>query len=153
MGFLVFTCIDPVSFFLGCIPLSWSLVLMAAIIVAVAGYTYYESNYYFQDFKLLGVINNVFYGIIELAIALLVFVTFLVKKKTFTLVIYFVTLALAGLGLAVNVYKLSVLKLEDSIEEESEKQFIQWLFFIRIGAEFCAEILVCYIVYSLKCSL
>ena len=153
MGFLVFTCIDPVSSFLGCIPLSWSLVAMAAIIVAVAGYTYYEAGYYFSDFKILGFINYTIYGIIELAIALLIFVTFMVKKKTFTLIIYFTTLAHAGLGLAINVYKLSVFELESSIDVEGERKFIQWLYFIRIGAEFLAEMLVSYMVYSLKCSL
>ena len=153
MGFLVFTCIDPVSSFLVCIPLSWSLVAMAALVVAIAGYTYYEASYYFPELAVLGFINYTVYGIIELAIALLIFVAFLVKKKTYSLIIYFTTLAFAGLGLALNIYKLSIFDLEPSIDGDNERKFIQWLYFIRIGAEFLAEMLVCYMVYSLKCSL
>ena len=153
MGFLVFTCIGPVSSFLGCIPLTWSLIVMAGVIVAIAGYTYQEASIYFNDFKIFGVINRTFYLIIELAIALLVFVNFLAKKKSFSLIVYFLTLAYAGFGLAVNFYKLSVYELEKVIEKSEERKFIQWLFFIRIGVEFIAEIMVCYVVYSLKCSL
>ena len=153
MGFLVFTCIGPVSSFLGCIPLTWSLIVMAGIVVLIAGYTYQEASIYFNDFKILGFINRTCYLIIELAIALLIFVNFLAKKKSFSLIVYFLTLAYAGFGLAVNFYKLSVYELEKEIEKSEERKFIQWLFFIRIGAEFIAEMMVCYVVYSLKCSL
>ena len=153
MGFLVLTCIKPISLFLGCIPLTWSLIVMAGVIVVIAGYTYQEASIYFSDFKIFGVINRTFYLIIELAVALLVFVNFLAKKKSYSLIVYFLTLAYAGFGLAVNFYKLSVYELEKVIEKSEERKFIQWLFFIRIGAEFIAEMMVCYVVYSLKCSL
>ena len=149
MGFLVITCIGPVSKFLGIIPLSWSMVIMAAVIVAIAGYTYYEAQVYFDQTKVFGFVDKTIYGIIELAIALLLFVAFLVRKKSFSTILYLVTLALAGFGLAVNIHKLSVLELPDQIPDK-EKTFIRWLYFIRIGAEFLAEMMVCYMTYSLK---
>ena len=150
MGFLVLTCIGPVSKFLGCIPLGLSLIIMAAIDFAIAGYTYYEASVYFKETQVFGFLTKEVYGIIELAIALLVFVTFIVKKKCWTLIMYLVTLAHAGFGLAINILKLSVLELEPGISDDSEQKFIKWLYFIRIGAEFLTEMMVCYMVYSLK---
>ena len=149
MGFLVITCIGPVTKFLGIIPLSWSMVIMAAVIVAIAGYTYYEAQVYFDQTKVFGFVDKTIYGIIELAIALLLFVAFLVRKKSFSTILYLVTLALAGFGLADNIHKLSVLELPDQIPDK-EKTFIDWLYFIRIGAEFLVEMMVCYMTYSLK---
>ena len=150
MGFLVITCIGPVSKFLGIIPLSLSMVIMAAFVIAVAGYTYYEADKYFIDEKVFGFLTKEIYGIFELAIALLLFVAFIVKKKNYTLIMYLITLGHAGLGLAINIHKLSVINLESGISDESERKFIEWLYFIRIGAEFIVEMVVCYMVYSFK---
>ena len=154
MGFLVITCIGPISSFLGCIPLRWSMIIMTAIIVAIAGYTYYEAETYFKDVVVFGFINKEIYGIMELALALLIFVSFLVRKKCFTIVMYLLTLAYSGLGLAINVHKLSVLELDSAIPKDTkEAGFIKWLYFIRIGAECLVEMSVCYMVYSYKNSI
>ena len=150
MGFLVITCIGPVSNFLGIIPLRLSMIIMAAFIVAVAGYTYYEATVYFKDEKVFGFLTKEIYGIIELAIALLLLVAFIVRKKCYTLIMYLITLGLAGIGLAINIHKISVINLESGISDESERKFIEWLYFIRIGAEFIVEMCVCYMVYSFK---
>ena len=150
MGFLLIPCIDPVSNFLGIIPLSWSMLIMACIIAAVAGYTYFEAKVYFQKVKAFGFISNEAYLIIEGAIALLIFAAFLVRKRGFSRLMYLVTFALAGFGLAINVQKISLLDFSKEVKDEGERKFIEWLYFIRIGAEFFTEILVCYILYSLK---
>ena len=150
MGFLVITCIGPVSKFLGIIPLSWSMVIMAAIIIGVAGYTYYEAQVYFDKVKVFGFLNKEIYLITELAIALLLFIAFLVKKKCYSRLMYLTTFGLGGFGLAINVHKMSVLELESNIKDSDEQKFIKWLYFIRIGAEFLIEMMVCYVVYSLK---
>ena len=149
MGFLVITCIGPISKFLGLIPLSWSMVIMAAIVVAIAGYTYYESKVYFEKTKIFGFLTKDIYLGIELAIALLLFIAFLVKKKCYSRLMYLTTVAFGGFGLAINIHKLSVLELESGIKDE-EQRFIKWLFFIRIGSEFLVEMMICYIAYSLK---
>ena len=150
MGFLLIPCIEPVSTFLGCIPLSWSMICMACIIAAVAGYTYFEATVYFEDMAAFGFISKEAYVIIESAIALLLIVTFLVGKRSFTMLMYLITFALAGFGLAINVQKLSLLNLEKEVKNEGERVFLEWLYFIRIGGEFFTEMVVCYIVYSLK---
>ena len=150
MGFLLIPCIEPVTTFIGCVPLSWSMIFMACIIAAIAGYTYFEATVYFQDMNAFGFISKEAYVIIEGAIALLLIVTFLVGKKCFTLLMYLVTFALAGFGLAINVQKISLLNLEKEVSKEGERVFLEWLYFIRIGAEFFTEMMVCYIVYSLK---
>ena len=150
MGFLVITCIGPVSFFLGCIPLGISIIIMAAILIAIAIYTFFESNIYFKNEYIFGFLSKEIYIGIELAIALLVLIAFFVKKKLYSLIMYLVTLALAGLGLAVNIYKISVFNVDESINNEDERKFIEWLYFIRIGMEFITEMFVCYIVYSFE---
>ena len=81
MGFLVITCIGPVSKFLGCIPLGISMIIMAAIVAAIAGYTYGEAVVYFKNEKILGFLTKEIYLAIELAVALMVFIVFLVKKN------------------------------------------------------------------------
>ena len=150
MGFLVITCIGPVSKFLGCIPLGISMIIMAAIVAAIAGYTYGEAVVYYKNEKILGFLTKEIYLAIELAVALMVFIVFLVKKKCYSLLVYLITLGLAGFGLAVNIFKMSVFKLEDTITEDNEKKFIKWLYFIRIGMEFLTEMMVCFMVYSMK---
>ena len=72
------------------------------------------------------------------------------RKRGFSRLMYLVTFALAGFGLAINVQKISLLDFSKEVKDEGERKFIEWLYFIRIGAEFFTEILVCYIVYSLK---
>ena len=150
MGFLVITCIDPVSKFLGCIPLGISMIIMAAILLAIAGYTYGEATIYFKENYVFGFLSKEIYLAIELAVAVMVFIVFLVQKRSYSRIVYLVTLALAGFGLAINIYKLSVFKVEESISVEKERNFIKWLYFIRIGMEFLTEMMVCYMVYSIK---
>ena len=150
MGFLVITCIGPVSKFLGCIPLGISMIIMTAIVLAIAGYTYGESTIYFKNEKVFGFLSKEIYLAIELAVAVMVFIVFLVQKRSYSRIVYLVTLALAGFGLAINIYKLSVFKIEESISVEKERNFIKWLYFIRIGMEFLTEMMVCFMVYSMK---
>ena len=150
MGFLVITCIGPVSKFLGCIPLGISMIIMTAIVLAIAGYTYGESTIYFKNEKVFGFLSKEIYLAIELAVAVMVFIVFLVQKRSYSRIVYLVTLALAGFGLAINIYKLSVFKVEESISVEKERNFIKWLYFIRIGMEFLTEMMVCFMVYSIK---
>ena len=150
MGFLLITCIGPVSKFLGCIPLGLSMIIMAAILIAIALYTFFESKIYFNEEYILGFLSKEIYVGIEGAAALMVFLVFLVRKRSFSTIVYLVTMALAGFGLAVNIFKLSSFKVDDKIDDENEKSFIKWLYFIRIGAEFIAEMVVCYMVYSMK---
>ena len=150
MGFLVITCIGPVSKFLGCIPLGISMIIMTAIVLAIAGYTYGESTIYFKNEKVFGFLSKEIYLAIELAVAVMVFIVFLVQKRSSSRIVYLVTLALAGFGLAINIYKLSVFKVEESISVEKERNFIKWLYFIRIGMEFLTEMMVCFMVYSMK---
>ena len=150
MGFLVITCIGPSSKFLGLLSLELSMVIMSVIICAIAGYTYYEATVYFEGkTKFFGLIDEKIYLIYELIVALLLFVAYVIKKKSYSLFMYILTFAQAGFGLAMNIHKLSILKLEDDIPKE-DKRFIKWLFFIRIGAEFLTEIMVSYMAYSLK---
>ena len=150
MGFLLITCIGPVSKFLGCIPLGLSLIIMAAIIIAIALYTFFESKIYFNDEYILGFLSKEIYLGIEAAIALMIFIVFLVKKRCYSTMVYLITIALAGFGLAINIYKLSSFKADEKIDNENEKAFIKWLYFIRIGTEFIVEMIVCFMVYSMK---
>ena len=150
MGFLVITCIGPVSKFLGCIPLGLSMIIMAAIVIAIAGYTFFEANIYFKEEYIFGFLSKEIYVGIELAIALMVFIVFLVKKRSYSRIVYLVTLALAGFGLAINIFKISVFNVDENINNEDERKFIKWLYFIRIGMEFLTEMMVCYMVYSIK---
>ena len=150
MGFLVITCIGPVSKFLGCIPLGISMIIMAAILLAIAGYTYGESTIYFKEENVFGFLSKEIYLAIELAITLMVFIVFLVQKRSYSRIVYLVTLALAGFGLAINIYKISVFNVDSGITDENERFFIKWLYFIRIGMEFLTEMMVCYMVYSIK---
>ena len=150
MGFLVITCIEPAQKFLGFFRLPCSMIIMAVIIIAIAGYTYYEAGIYFEKITLFGFINRQVYGIIEVAIAALLFLAYLLKKESYNLLMYLITFAHAGFGLAINVQKISVLEIEDSIIDAAERTYIQWLYFIRIGAEFILELIVCYMVYSFK---
>ena len=132
MGFLLITCIGPVSKFLGCIPLGLSMIIMAAIIIAIALYTFFESKIYFNDEYILGFLSKEIYLGIEAAIALMIFIVFLVKKRCYSTMVYLITIALAGFGLAINIYKLSSFKADEKIDNENEKAFIKWLYFIRI---------------------
>ena len=150
MGFLLIPCIEPVTTFIGCVPLSWSMIFMACIILAIAGYTYFEATVYFEDMAAFGFITKGAYAIIEGAIAILLIVTFMIEKRNFTFLMYLITFGLAGFGLAINVQKLSLLNLEKEVKNEGERRFLEWLYFIRIGAEFMTEMMVCYVVYSLR---
>ena len=154
MGFLIITCIEPASKFLGCIPITLSLIIMAAITILVAIYNYYEATVYFKEVEVFGFLNKIIYCIIEFIIALLIFVTFIIRKKSFSLIMYLVTLAHAGFGLAINIYKLSIFKFESEVKQK-ELNVIEWLYFMRVVDEFLIEIMICYIIYSdnerLKC--
>ncbi len=149
MAFLICTCIDPTSKFLGLIPLRCAMIIMAGLTVLCGAYTYFESQVFFKDAKLFGVINNIIYAIIEGAIALMIFLDFFIKKRSYTLILYLLTFALAGITLAYNVVKISLFN--DKINNAGvEHKFIQFMFIIRIGAELFVQMMVCYICYSYK---
>ena len=152
MGFLVVTCIGPVSMFLGCIPLSISMIIMGGLIFVCAIYDFFESEVFFKDMKAFELVNNLGVAIIQGAIGLLVAIDIVIKKKLYTMLLYLLTLALAGLTLAYNTFKISIF--DDKIKiYEIEHKLIQFMFLIRIGAEFLIQMIVCYIVYSYKKSL
>ena len=109
MAFLICTCIEPTSSFLGIIPLRCAMIIAAGIIVVCGAYTYYESQVFFKDEKLFGVINNVIYAVIEAAVALMVLLDFFIKKRCYTLILYLSTLALAGITLSYNIVKVSLI--------------------------------------------
>ena len=153
MGFLVITCIQPIKGFLGCFSLPCSMIVMAIIIVAITGYTYLEADVYFAEMKLFGVLTKEIYAIIEFGVALLLFFAFLIKNKIFVFFLYLLTLAFAGFALVINIHKLEVIELEQNISDENERLYIKWLYFIRIGAEFILEMVVCYMCYSYKSKL
>ena len=152
MGFLVITCIGPTKSFLGFFPISWAMIIMAGIMVAIAAYTYGEAKVFFNDVAVYGLINKTALLVIELVIAFMLFNSFLLKKKFYTLVIYLVMVGMAGLGLTVNIHKLSVMDL-GNIGTSGERKFLEWLYFIRIGGEFFLEGIICYMCYSYKKSL
>ena len=63
--------------------------------------------------------------------------------------IYLLTLALAGVALAYNIFKISIFN--DKIDTYGvEHKLIQFMFLIRIGAEFVIQLVVSYIVYSYR---
>ena len=149
MGFLVVTCIGPVSKFLGCIPLGLSMIIMAGLIFVCAGYSYLESQVFFKDANAFDLISNLGFAIIEGAVGLLVLVDFFVKKRCYTFILYLLTLALAGVALAYNIFKISIFN--DKIDTYGvEHKLIQFMFLIRIGAEFVIQLVVSYIVYSYR---
>ena len=71
MAFLVCTCIEPISSFLGIIPLRVAMLIMAAITVVCSIYTFYESQVFFKDEHLFGVIPIAIYVAIEAGVALM----------------------------------------------------------------------------------
>ena len=149
MGFLIITCIGPVSSFLGCIPLGISMIIMGGLIFVCAGYSYLESEVFFDDMKAFDLISNLGFAIIEGAVGLLVLMDFFIKKKCYTFLLYLLTLALAGVALAYNIFKISIFN--DKIEHYNvDHKLIQFMFLIRIGAEFAVQLIVSYVVYSLK---
>ena len=150
MAFLIVTCIEPASSFLGCIKIKYSMIIMSLIIAAIAVYTYFEARTYFKDNKTFGFLTKEIYLGIQGTITILVLIILFVQKKLYSLIIYLVTLALAGFGLAVNIFKISVFKVDEGISDDGEKNFIKWFYFIRIGVEFISEMIVSYMVYSMK---
>ena len=152
MAFLVCTCIEPISSFLGIIPLRIAMIIMAAILIVCGAYTYFESQVFFKDEQLFGVINNVIYAAIEGAVALMVLLDFFIKKRFYTTLLYIVTLALTGITLVYNIIKVSLIN--DKVNSYNvEHKFIQFMFIIRVGAEFCIQMGVCYMCYCYKKSL
>lgn len=149
MAFLVCTCIDPVSKFLGLIPLRCAMLIMAGIIFICGAYTFFESEIFFKDEKMFGVISNTLFALIEGAVALMVFLDFFVKKKCYTLLLYLNTLGLAGVNLAYNIIKVSIMNYKLN-NYKVEHKFIQFMFMIRVGTEFVIQMAVCYYVYSYK---
>ena len=152
MGFLVVTCIGPISSFLGIIPLTIAMIIMGGFIAVCAGYSYLEAKVFFEETKAFGLVNNTVYAIIEGGIALLIVVDFFIRKKNYTLLLYLITVALTGVTLAYNIFKISIFN--DKIKEYNIKhKLIQFMFLIRIGAEFIIQLCVSYICYSYKKSL
>ena len=149
MGFLVVTCIGRVSSFLGIIHLSIAMIIMGGFTWVCAVYSYLEAEVFFTDTKAFWL--NV-YALIEGAIAILLVVDFFIRKKNYTLLLYLITVALAGIALAYNIFKISIFnnKLKDY---NVKHKLIQFMFFIRIGVEFFLQMCVSYVCYCYKKSL
>ena len=150
--FLMITCIKPVQKFFGIISLRISLIIMAIIIAACGTYTYFESEVFFKDQKLFGVINNIIFTAIEGAIALLVFIGFFVQKKCYSFIIYLLTLGIAGLTLAYNIVKVSLIN-DKMTKYKVEHKLIQIMFIIRITAELFIQMVASYYCFSYEQSL
>ena len=149
MAFLVITCIEPVQSFLGLISLRCSMPIVAFFILICGVYSYVEAKYFFKDYKFFGLVNIDAYFIIECAIALLVCMDYFIQKLSYTRLLYLLTLALAGMTLAYNIFKTSII--DDKIEEYGiDHKLIQFMYFIRVGTQFIIEMIVCYICYSYK---
>ena len=158
MGFLVITCLHHSKKFLGLLPLRLSMIIMAAFIGICAWYCYFEAQIFFQDTKAFGLVNKEAYSIIEGSIALLLlhfcyrqlsFARFFIQNYCYTLFLYLLTFALAGATLAYNVFKISIFN--DKINQYYiTHKLVQFMFLIRIGAEFLIQMTVCYISYSYK---
>ena len=116
-------------------PLGVSMIIMASIILIIAGYTYVEATMYFKDEKILGFLTKEMYLVIRLIIGIMIFIAFLVKKKCYSLLVYLINFALSIFDLTVNIYKLSVFTLEKTLDEYDEK-FIRWLFLSESGLNF-----------------
>jgi hypothetical protein len=149
MGFLVITCLGHSKKFLGLLSLRLSMIIMAAFIGICAWYCYFEAQIFFKDTKAFGLVNKEAYSIIEGAIALLLLVDFFIQNYCYTLFLYLLTFALAGATLAYNVFKISIFN--DKINQYNiTHKLVQFMFLIRIGAEFLIQMTVCYISYSYK---
>ena len=150
MAFLVITCIEPVQSFLGLLSLRCSMPIVAFFIVMCGTYSYVEARLFFDDdTKCFGLVNKEAYFIIECAIALLVCMDYFIQKLSYTRLLYILTLALAGITLAYNIFKISIV--DDKIEDyKVDHKLIQFMYFIRIAAEFIIEMIVCYMCYSYK---
>ena len=70
MGFLVVTCIGPISSFLGIISLRISMLIMAFFIGVCAAYSYFEAEIFFKDTKAFGLVNKEAYAKMNLALLL-----------------------------------------------------------------------------------
>ena len=152
MGFLVITMIGPVTNFLGVISLRVSMLIMGALIIVCSGYSYLEAKVFFENTKLFGLINISLYAAIEAGIALLIFLDYFTTKKRLTILLYLLTIGLTGMTLVYNIFKISLF--DDKIKEyKINHKYFQFMFFIRIGAEFIIQLIVCYMVYSYKKSL
>ena len=150
MGFLILTCIEPVSCFFGFIRLRLVMIIAAVMIAVCGGYSYFEAKVFFKDYTAFGLINIELWFIIELAVALLVFVDFFITKKSYTRILYLVTIGLAGFTLAYNVFKISIFDDKVNSDYNVDHKLFQFMFMIRVGAEFIIEMLACYICYSYK---
>ena len=149
MAFLVITCIDPVQSFLGLLSLRCSMPIVAFFLLVCGSYSYAEAKVFFKHTKCFGLVNKEAYFIIECAIALLVCMDYFIQKLSYTRLLYLLTLALAGVTFAYNIFKISIM--DDKIEDfEVKHKLIQFMYFIRIGAEFIIQMIVCYMVYSYK---
>ena len=149
MGFLVITCIRRTKKFLGIIPLRIAMIIMGIFLGACAAYAYFEAKIFFVNTKAFGLINKEAFSLIEGVIGLLLIFAYCVPNILYALFLYLLTFALTGAALAYNVFKISIFN--DKIKEyEVKHHLIQFMFLIRIGAEFLIQITVCYIAYSYK---
>ena len=131
------------------IPLRISMLIMAFFLVVCGLYRFFEALICFKETKTFGVISKEIFAIIEGAIALMVAVDFIVKKKCYTIILYLLTLALAGFCLASNIYKTSIIN-ERFKTYEIKHKLVQCMYVIRIGAELIIQLVVCYLCYSYK---
>ncbi len=153
MGFLVITCIEPAESFMGCscISLRMSMLIVGFFFAACASYSLGEAEIFFKDQKYFGIINKHVIFVIQMFMAILIGLDFFIKKKGFSRLLYYLSFATAGLSLAYNTFKVSLFndKLKDDFKIKDHK-ILQFLFVIRVIAEFLIQMIVCYYCYSYK---
>lgn len=147
MGFLFFTCIKPISKFLGIVPLNWSMIIVAMVTAVIGCYNFSESIIYFENIKFLNV-NIYMYMILEIIISLLLFLAFFAKKEKYNLIVYLICSVYTFFSLIYSIYKLSIFK--PGVGEAKKENFIKLIYLIRVLYEFLIKIIITYIVYSFK---
>ena len=151
MGFLFISCINPMTDFLGIIPLYYLMIIISIISILIGFHNYIESTICFDNVKIFELFDHLTNLIMEIIVSIFLFLAFFIKKKYYISPLYLITLFRACFSLTINIYKLAYF--HPNIEEHSENYFVKWLYFIRIMDEFFVEIIICYTVYSFKKSL
>ena len=150
MTFLHFTRLEPVSKFLWCIPLKISMIILGVFLLAKALYTIFEAKIYFTSTYVLGFASKEIFLVLEILVAILVFVIFFLRNRLFYTIAYWTTLVFAVFVLIGNCQKLFSLKLEENLGEDKVKTYIKFLYFFRVFSEFFIDLFVCFMVYSIK---
>ena len=145
-NFLVCTCIKPLHKLFGVLSLRCTMIVCAAATFLIAFYTLMEADDFFTDFKAFKILDRyvVFSG--EIILGLLILICYFVKRKSYTRIIYIISLVYCCAVLSVNLCKIDIFKQIEDIKRISEN--IAVLFIIRVMSEFVIELYICYLVYS-----